>query len=167
LIKPIGSAGEEALMYKKIVVTLDGSELSECVIPHLEAFRKGFPESEVTLLRVVEPVDSTVAAHADVISPEQWKARENAMVVDAADYLTKVAGRLEEGGTPVHSNVIIGRVEDRIIDFAKDENVELIIMATHGRSGVSRWVRGSVADRILRMAHIPVLMVRAPGTRRA
>lgn len=154
-------------MYKKILVTFDGSELSECVIPHLETFRKGFPESEVTLLRVVEPVDTTLAAHADVISPDQWKARENAMVVEAGDYLTKVACRLEQGGAQVHSNVIIGRVEERIIDYAKEENIDLIIMATHGRSGVSRWVRGSVADRVLRMAHIPVLMVRAPGTKRA
>jgi len=154
-------------MYKKILVTLDGSGLSECVIPHLEAFREGFPESETILLRVVEPVESTVAAHADVISPEQWKARENAMVTAAGDYLTQVAGRLNQEGAPVHSNVITGRVEDRIIDFAKEEKIDLIIMATHGRSGVSRWVRGSVADRVLRMAHIPVLMVRAPGTGRA
>ncbi|MFO8090118.1 MAG: universal stress protein [Desulfatiglandaceae bacterium] len=154
-------------MYKKILVTLDGSELSECVIPHLEKFRKGFPESEIILLRVVEPVDSTVAAHADVISPEQWKSRENAMLVTAGEYLTEVAGRLDQGGAPVHSNVITGRVEDRIIDYAKEEKIDLIIMATHGRSGVSRWVRGSVADRVLRMAQIPVLMVRAPGTNRA
>jgi nucleotide-binding universal stress UspA family protein len=166
-VKRIGLAVKEALMYKKILVTLDGSELSECVIPHLEKFRKGFPESEIILLRVVEPVDSTVAAHADVISPEQWKARENAMVVDAANYLTQVAGRLDQGGARVHSNVITGRVEDRITDYANEEKVDLIIMATHGRSGVSRWVRGSVADKVLRMAHIPVLMVRAPGTSRA
>jgi nucleotide-binding universal stress UspA family protein len=89
------------------------------------------------------------------------------MVVDAANYLTQVAGRLDQGGASVHSNVITGRVEDRIIDYAKEEKVDLIIMATHGRSGVSRWVRGSVADKVLRMAHIPVLMVRAPGTGRA
>ncbi len=152
-------------MYKKILVTLDGSELSECVIPHVEAFRKGFPECEVILLRVVEPVDSTVVAHADVISPEQWKARENAMVAGAGDYLTDLAARLDQAGGPAHAKVITGRVEERIIDYAEEEKVDLIIMATHGRSGVSRWVRGSVADRVLRMAHVPVLMVRAPGTK--
>lgn len=156
---------KEGFMYKKILVTLDGSELSECVLPHLGAFRKGFPECEIVLLRVVESMDSTVAAHADVISPDQWKARENAMVVAAGDYLREVADRLGRDGASILAKVISGRVEDRIIDYAREEGVDLIIMATHGRSGVSRWVRGSIADKVLRMAHIPILMVRAPGTK--
>jgi len=157
-------SGKEGSMYKKVLVTLDGSELSECVLPHVEAFRKGFPGCRVTLLRVVEPVESTVAAHADVISPEQWKAREEALIAEAGDYLKQVTARLDQGGGPVDAKVIAGRVDERIVDYAEQEGVDLIIMATHGRSGVSRWVRGSVADRVLHYAHFPILMVRAPGT---
>jgi nucleotide-binding universal stress UspA family protein len=152
-------------MYKRILVTLDGSELSECVLPHLEIFRKGFPDCEVVLLRVVEPVYDMVAAHTDAISPEQWKTRETDMKTASENYLNQVQARLEQGRTPVRAEVITGRVEDRIAEYAEEKNIDVIIMATHGRSGVSRWVRGSVADKVLRSARIPVLVVRAPGTK--
>ena len=62
------------------------------------------------------------------------------------------------------TEVIAGNVADSLIDYAEDNDIDLILIATHGRSGVSRWVRGSIADRILRASRIPVLMVRAPGT---
>ncbi|HDR16025.1 MAG TPA: universal stress protein [Desulfobacteraceae bacterium] len=152
-------------MYRKILATLDGSKLSECVLPHIEAFRKGFPECEVVLLRVVEPVYDTAPAHAQAISPEQWKSRENAMRSAAEDYLKDVMAQLGHQGSPIRSEVIIGRVEDQIVEYAEEKNIDLIIIATHGRSGITRWVRGSVADRVLRSAQIPVLMVRAPGTK--
>ena len=58
----------------------------------------------------------------------------------------------------------MGSVADKLIDYAEANEVDMILMATHGRSGVSRWVRGSIADRILRASRVPVLMVRAPGT---
>lgn len=152
-------------MYKKILVTLDGSELSEIVLPHVEAFRKGFPECEVILLRVVEPVHDTVSTHAEAISPAQWKSRENAMQSAAEDYLKDVTARLGQQDVPIRSEVIVGRVEDRIVEYAEEANIDMILIATHGRSGVSRWVRGSVADKVLRSARVPVLMVRAPGTK--
>ena len=60
--------------------------------------------------------------------------------------------------------VVVGKVADTLVDCTEANNNDLILIATHGRSGVSRWVRGSIADRILRAASIPVLMVRAPGT---
>jgi nucleotide-binding universal stress UspA family protein len=58
---------------------------------------------------------------------------------------------------------MVGKVAESIADYATKNGVDLIIIATHGRSGVSRWVWGSVADRVLRSACVPVLMVRAPG----
>jgi len=57
----------------------------------------------------------------------------------------------------------LGSVADSLVDFAEAGGIDLIVIATHGRSGVSRWVRGSVADRVLRASRVPVLMVRAPG----
>ena len=53
---------------------------------------------------------------------------------------------------------------EKLIDYAERNDVDLILIATHGRSGVRRWVRGSIADKVLRAANIPVLMVRAPGS---
>ena len=60
--------------------------------------------------------------------------------------------------------MIVGRVTESLIDHAHDTGVDLILIATHGRSGITRWVMGSVADKIIRSADIPVLMVRAPGS---
>lgn len=153
-------------MYRKILVTLDGSELSECVLPHVEAFREGFPGCEMVLLRVVEPVYDTSTTYVEAISPEQWKARENSLQSAAEKYLKQVADRLGRDGAPVRSVTVIGRVEERIAEYVDREGIDVILMATHGRSGVSRWVMGSVADRVLRTSHVPVLMVRAPGTKK-
>ena len=83
----------------------------------------------------------------------------------ATDYLNQVAKQLKQEGTTVQAKVIVGRVTESLIDCAEQNDVDLILAATHGRSGVTRWVRGSVADKILRSANVPVLMVRAPGTK--
>jgi nucleotide-binding universal stress UspA family protein len=150
-------------MYKKILVPLDGSELAECVLPHLEAFIKGFHISDVTLVRVVEP---EIFYHGDYpIDPEVLAKRESEMKSIAKDYLDKIVNRLKYEGTAPHAEVIVGRVMESLADYATNNDIDLLIIATHGYSGVTRWVRGSVADKILRSANVPVLMVRAPGTK--
>jgi nucleotide-binding universal stress UspA family protein len=83
----------------------------------------------------------------------------------ARRYLDELASRLERDGTEFKVEVLWGRVAERLVDFAAENQVDLVLIATHGRSGVSRWVRGSIADRILRSCHAPVLMVRAPGAK--
>lgn len=150
-------------MYKKILVPLDGSELAECVLPHLEAFIEGFQISDVTLVRVVEP---EIPYHGDYpIDSEVLLKREAEMKSVARDYLDKIVSRLKYEGTEPHAEVITGRVMKSLTDYAVNNDIDLLIIATHGYSGVTRWVRGSVADKILRSANVPVLMVRAPGTK--
>jgi nucleotide-binding universal stress UspA family protein len=83
----------------------------------------------------------------------------------AKDYLDKIVNRLKHEGTTLHAEVIVGRVTESLANYAVENDIDLIIIATHGHSGVTRWVRGSVADKILRSADVPVLMVRAPGTK--
>ena len=150
-------------MFKKIMVPLDGSELAECVLPHAEAFIKEFNISHVVLVRVVEPermyhgefpIDYKILAEMELESKSE-----------ARDYLDQVVNRLKYEGTALHSEVIDGRVTESLVDYAEGNDIDLILIATHGRSGVTRWVRGSVADKILRSANVPVLMVRAPGTK--
>jgi nucleotide-binding universal stress UspA family protein len=151
-------------MYKNIMVPLDGSELAECVLPHVEAFVKGFNLSDVTLVRVVEP--ETHYYYGEVHEDPQTVAqREADRKASAQDYLNKVANRIKSEGTMVRTEVFVGRVTESLTDYAEKNDIELILIATHGRSGVTRWVRGSVADKILRSANVPVLMVRAPGTK--
>ena len=150
-------------MYKKIMVPLDGSELGECVLPHVEAFIKGFNISNVILVRVVEPEVSYRGEYS--IDPKIVAERESDRKSSAKDYLNHVVNRLKHEGTALHAEVIVGRVAERLIDYTEENDIDLILIATHGRSGVSRWVRGSIADKILRSANVPVLMVRAPGTK--
>jgi nucleotide-binding universal stress UspA family protein len=150
-------------MYKKIMVPVDGSELAECVLPHVEAFMKGFPSAEVAFVRVVEPV--SLSTSAGVSMYEDQREMESASKASAEEYLKQVVSRLKHEGTTLQVEVLIGRVTESLRDYAGDNDIDLILIATHGRSGVTRWVRGSVADKILRSANVPVLMVRAPGTK--
>jgi nucleotide-binding universal stress UspA family protein len=150
-------------MYKKIMVPLDGSKLAECVLPHLEAFIKGFNISDVILVSVVEPARSYRGEY--IISPEMLTKMESEAKSFAKDYLGKIVNRLKHEGTALHAEVIVGRVTESIANYAVKNDIDLILIATHGHSGVTRWVRGSVADKILRSADVPVLMVRAPGTK--
>ena len=59
------------------------------------------------------------------------------------------------------AEVLVGRVAESLADYTETKGIDLIVIATHGRSGISRWVRGSIADRVLRFSPVPVLMVRA------
>ena len=157
-------------MYKKVIVPLDGSDLAECVVPHVEAIAGGCGVAEVVLVRVIEPVrlpvgtltdGAGVFSEADAVSARQRQdANEKA---EAKDYLSNVAKRLELGRAKKQTKVIMGHAADRLVDYVKDSGADLVVIASHGRSGISRWVFGSVAERLLRGACVPVLMVRAPG----
>jgi nucleotide-binding universal stress UspA family protein len=148
-------------MYQKILVPLDGSELAECVLPHVESIAKGCGAGGVVFLRVLDTyVSSTVRAY--LAEELMRQAGERARVI-AEEYLDQVASRVQLDGVEVQKQLITGGVAESIAEYATKHGADLIIIATHGRSGVSRWVWGSVADRLLRSACVPVLMVRAPG----
>jgi nucleotide-binding universal stress UspA family protein len=88
---------------------------------------------------------------------------ESEMETHAQRYLDQLVGRLKYGTSILETKVLFGSAAESLANFAEKNEVDLIVIATHGRSGISRWVWGSVADRILRAACVPVLMVRAPG----
>jgi nucleotide-binding universal stress UspA family protein len=152
-------------VYKKILVPLDGSELAECVLPHVESIAKGCGVETVTFVRVAEPIRMTISRN--IVSPfsaEDWNQMESESRAAAENYLNQLMNRVRYDGINVELEVLGGGLEaDMIADHASKTEVDLIIIATHGRSGVSRWVWGSVADRVLRSACVPVLMIRAPG----
>jgi nucleotide-binding universal stress UspA family protein len=150
-------------MYEKIMVPLDGSKLAECVLPHVEAFIEGCHVSKVVLVRVVEPAASFYSGDYP-ISPDVLKERESDSQTSAKEYLDQIVNRLKPRQTELHSEVLVGHVADSLTDFSEKNDFDLILIATHGRSGINRWVRGSIADKVLRGANTPVLMVRAPGS---
>lgn len=154
---------EEMKMYKKIMVPLDGSELAECVLPHVKVIARGCSSGELILLRVVEPERLYSVSHSP-IEPNLAATRESERRKAAGDYLDAIANRLSDPGLTCTVKAIVGRVAESLVDYCAKNSVDLIIIATHGRSGITRWVRGSVADKILRSSKIPVMIVRAPGT---
>ena len=150
-------------MYKKILVPLDGSELAECVLPHVEAIAKGGGAKEIIFVRVAENVPVPHTADTS-FTAETWRRMESEHKAAVQKYLDKLVSRLKLGKIGVRTEVLLGRPASTIADYANNNKVDLIVIATHGRTGIGRWVMGSVADRILHAVHAPVLMVRAPGS---
>ena len=145
-------------MFEKILVPLDGSPLAQAILPYVMAVAKGF-HSRVILFHVVE-------TDLDHEAPEQ-KAHADATVERiqpmAENYLAGVAVHLRKAGIDVETRVVRGRSAAQIVEQAEQENVGLIAMSTHGRSGLVRWVIGSEVDKILNGCEQPVLLVRPRG----
>lgn len=148
-------------MYQKILVPLDGSALAECVLPHLEALARGCQVKNIVFARVVEPMHMPTGDY--VLDPEMINKFETEHRLAAEDYLKNLSAKTNYSGITVKTEVLNGSPAEVLAEYASKNQVDLILIATHGRSGPSRWVWGSVADRILRSACTPVLMVRAPG----
>jgi len=149
-------------MYQHILVPLDGSELAECVLPHVKAISIGCTVVKVTLIRGVEPLHIRGGLESHISAEERSRIEEQA-TVNAKEYLEKVAAQLKDEGISAGVEIIHGDIVNTLIEYANEKEVDLIIIASHGRGGISRWVWGSITDRILRAACVPVMMIRAPG----
>ena len=155
-------------MYEKIMVPLDGSELAECVLPHVDGFVKGSQVKTVIFVRVIEPTryltaSPTASPQFSQTMQETAKMAEEEEKASAEKYLKGVLSRVKQGEINYKTDVLVGKVADSLVDYAEANKIDLVLIATHGRSGISRWVRGSIADRVLRSSCAPVLMVRAAG----
>jgi nucleotide-binding universal stress UspA family protein len=155
LNKPqVKKAGNGSL--RVTVVPLDGSELGESVLPTVEEFASRLAMS-IALIRVV-PTASMAFAGVD---PQAYDPRMNEyMMESASEYLKERSGALKSRGVKVTTKAVRGDAANNIIDYAGDMPGSLIVMSTHGRSGVGRFVLGSVADRVLRASPRPVLLLR-------
>ncbi len=140
-------------MYTRILLPLDGSEMAEKAVPFAVAQAERFG-AQLILLRAVEPILYTrsLATLDD--------AREQRMKL-ARDYLESVAAGIRERGIEVQVVVTEEAPTAAITQYAETNQVDLIVLCSRGRSGPSRWLMGSVADRIVRGAKVPVLLVRA------
>lgn len=140
-------------MYKCIVVPLDGSALAEQALPHALAQAAQFG-AEVILLKVLEPLrDVVYSAPAAILSAEKRSAQL------AREYLEEVAAGFRERGIAVQVVEVEGQPYVEIIRYAEEQRADMIVMSTRGHSGFSRWLLGSVADRVVRGATVPVLLV--------
>ncbi len=143
-------------MYRKILVALDGSEVAEEVLPYVEDVATKM-NSEVVLIRVGEP-PMAIEDQVRVISTVEQVMEST--LAELNQYLSRVAYRFKSKGLETQTVVKFGDPAEQIVDYASEIGSDLIAMCTHGRSGIARWVYGSVADRVLRAATVPVLLIR-------
>lgn len=138
---------------KRIVVPLDGSKLAEQILPRALTLAK-LEDSEITLLSVLVPQSYSQKEIVDPSLP--WWDKDISI---AQDYLFRTAGKLRRNGLAVMTDIVIGEnVASAIGDFASRERADLIAIATHGRGGLARLLRGSVADAIMHSARISMLV---------
>ena len=148
---------------------LVNEKVMACLVKNLEEKDLQLSDKQSELDKLVEKyIELCLALHkredTDDFAAKAKECLEEGDLEGAEKYLNNIANRLSKIGLKCKKEAIVGRVAESLVDYCVKGNVDLIIIATHGHSGITRWVRGSVADKILRSSTIPVMMVRAPGT---
>lgn len=141
-------------MYEKILVPLDGSEVAEVALPYAGELA-GRLGSEITLIHVCE---STEQQYRNMHQIYMQKMAEM-----TRQLIKKYVETPDAASIAVQAELLNGNPADKILDFAEKQHVNLIVIATHGRSGIQRWVLGSIADKVVNAAKQPVLLIRARG----
>lgn len=132
-------------MFARILVPLDGSRRSERVLPYAAGLAKAFG-GKLILLH-----DETVGLGGN----------DTPVAADAVRRITDLARSLEEMGVPVRMRVVHGPAAEAILRAADEEHADVIVMSTHGRGGLGRWLYGSVADEVLRHTTLPIVLISA------
>lgn len=146
---------------RRLLVPLDGTKAGEKVLPHVRELVAKL-KAEVTFFQAIQPLYNAVATTDGIVyvpyTPEEMKS----FVTSAEGYLARVSAPFRELGVLVHQKVSLGDPAEEIIRFADESGADLVAMATHGRTGIHRWMIGSVADKVLRAGNTPIFMVRTP-----
>jgi nucleotide-binding universal stress UspA family protein len=144
-------------LIKKILVPLDGSKVAEQIVPHAEGLATAMG-GEVILFQAYESLGRMLSGEGfRVMSEEVNKRREE----EAKAYIKSIAKPFREKGLTVLEVVASRDAAEEILGYAESSVVDIITMSTHGRSGIKRWVFGSVTDKVLHAGDMPVLVVRA------
>lgn len=141
-------------MIEHILVPLDGSSLAERVLPHLFALARPF-NSNVTLLRVITRTDSKQPVQR--IDPLDWQMRE----AEARSYLNKLTIQLTQAGLNVRNELLHGDPATLIVEFVRNQDVDLLMLSSHGRSGLTGWNISSVVQKTVIRVQTPIMIIRA------
>lgn len=152
-----GTTGKLRFLHK-ILVPLDSSEIGESALPYVETLAIN-SQASVNLLQIVSP-PSTV--ESSLLGGPDWRNFIKSMRNAGENYLKSINSRLSDSGIKSTYEVVTGDPADKIVEYAEDKRISLIAMSTHGRTGLARWVLGSVADKVLHGARTPILLVRPP-----
>lgn len=148
-------------LIRRILLPLDTSPAGEAAVPYAQELAR-LLGSEVWLIHVLEPVPVpiVVAPGVQVVYPPVSSETEARWASSALDYLEGMGKRLQEKGVSTKSEVSFGYAATEIIKYAEANNIDLIALSTHGRSGIGRWVFGSVTEKLLHIGAKPMLVVR-------
>ncbi len=141
-------------MFTNILVPLDGSQLAEMALPHALHLARIF-QSRLVLLHVLEAAPD--AERGELIEPLSWQIRK----AEADLYLRGLVTRLGESGQSVDYQILEGRTPDSIVQYAQTNEISLVVLSSHGKSGLSRWNISSVVAKVIEKIYLPVLVVRA------
>jgi nucleotide-binding universal stress UspA family protein len=140
----------------KILIPLDGSDTGQAALDHVELVARE-TNASIHLIQVIAPPG---AMETSVFGNAEWDSFFKAMQDAANDYLGNVIDSLKAKGITAKYDIVIGDPAHEIIKSATKGKVDLIAMSTHGRTGIARWVIGSVADKVLHGARMPMWLVR-------
>ena len=141
-------------MFDPILVPLDGSLLAECVLPHVVAIARAF-NAKVILLRVLDK--NQASEKAQLFDLLNWQINKTG----AKLYLEKICARLQKSGLRIETAVLEGLVAESITEYAVSQGIKLIVLSSHGRSGLSQWGLSSITQKIIFSAPTSVLIIRA------
>jgi nucleotide-binding universal stress UspA family protein len=141
-------------MFDPILVPLDGSQLAECVLPHIVAFARSF-DAEITLLRMLEK--NQASAPAQLFDLLNWQINKT----KATLYLEKTKARLQESSIRARTIVLEGLVAEGITEYAQNQGMKLIVLSSHGHSGLTQWGISSITLKTILSAPTSLLIVRA------
>jgi nucleotide-binding universal stress UspA family protein len=147
----------EAAVINHILVPLDGSMLAECVLPHVKAIAP-VTNARVTLIQILEHPDNRNGSPP--IDPLGWHMQKQ----EAQKYLENKIDQLRKDGIEANPVILEGSAAEGIIEYARTNSVDLIVLSTHGRTGLSGWNVSSVVQKVLLRAYRSILLVRAYGT---
>jgi len=143
-------------MFQRILIPLDGSPRAELILSQVDHLWK----RESSELFLVHSVCSTTPVNGGYDTAPSLERRRD----EAESYLQGIARRYTDLSAKVHTRVLEGSPAGAILDAAQREGATMIAMTTHGRTGILRWLMGSVADKVLRASEVPVLLLRADRT---
>jgi nucleotide-binding universal stress UspA family protein len=147
-------------MYSRVLIPLDGSSFAERILAYVDEFATP-DQTEIILMQVVNVSVREVLGNLEPVADIHIKS-----VFEAAEkYLNQIRGELRQRGFRARVHLDRGDVAETICATADAQDVDLIAMTTHGRSGASRWLLGSIADRLIRSASQPIFLVRPTNGR--
>ncbi len=153
-------------MFQNILIPLDGSKLAESVLTQLKIIINECRVNSVVFLQVIEPMFQGSTEAASEFNEDEIERLCNTQKFHAEEYLRKIVNDFDKNNINFVTKVVRGRVAETIVHFAEQNRINLIIMATHGCSGITCWVMGRVADRVINSSSVPIMIVRTVETNR-